>query len=255
MASFDVTFHPFGAEEIDRYVFDVWRNPSLARARARELNDDGAKQEVIITTIYAQFAAWRAQLETGQVETGQLKGTKTLAFACAALSGYRHFYSYAQGSALAFAAEFAPEIANLFIPLSALPNAPPELASIDFNGGLLDTNYSASGLLPLQHFAALRCALDGLREKAESSAALFCLFDEHDREALESALAAAEGLGVGLMEAADLVVPAERTGSTDLDKLRLIRQRKQGCGPEECGPGEPQGREQFPCLCKSTSSS
>lgn len=235
--SFDISFHPFGPEEIERYVFDVWRAPALSKQRAAELTDDPLKQRAIVETLYARFPAWRDEALEGTLRTNE-----TLALSCAALSGYRHFYFHARGSALSFLAEHLPELTSLFVPLSRLPGAPPELKSLDFNGALIDGNFRASGLLPLEHFDALRSAFDQLDSlRGRAPATFFSLFDAGDRRALEEALAAAERLGLGLIEAADLVVPARGEGSTDLDKLRLIHRHEQESGDV---------RELFPCLSK-----
>jgi hypothetical protein len=236
--SFDITFHSFRVDEIQRYLFDVWRDPSRAGARAAELTDDDEKREQIVTTIYELFPRWQALREEGALELDQ-----TVAFACAALSGYAHFYHYARGSALSFAAEHVAAIAALFVPLSHLPHAPPDLGASRGRGALIERNFSASGWIPPERFDDLLRALDALdAQRRAGSVALFSLFDDADRQSLEAAVTAARQRGAGLIEAADLVVPARREGSTDLDKLRLI---------EPLAAPTPDARRVFPCLSKA----
>lgn len=233
----DITFHPVAPQTLQVFFFDVLDDPSLAGPRARELCQDAAKAAFVEQAIYGSFRAWRRRLVAGEPCFGQ-----TIAFGCAAIAGYREGYSYGGSSALGALAPHYPELAACFTPL---PRALPGAASwIDESDGLLWGNYCGSGLLLPETFTRVREVLTQLeahQSRADCPPALFGLFDEAARRALELALGRAEAQGLALLEAADLVEPWARRGSTDLDNLLVTP-------PPGERPSVTAVRESFPCL-------
>ena len=209
----EISFHPISAEFIGRFVFEVLVDPALAGVRATELTADPAKQAFVREGIYRAFGGLRAQLAAEPLKT-----PPAIAFAAAALGGYRHAFWWSAGSALAVAARHRPAIASLFIPLTELPQAPAFVRRPSAASALLAGAEGASGYLPPAAFRLLRAELDGIA--AQRSAATFALFDDRDREALDEALRYAEVRGLGLIEAAGLVQLALGRCSTDADRLR-----------------------------------
>jgi len=242
--TYDVTFHPVASKDLVRFVVDVWDDPALAAPRANELCSDPEKRRFIEDAIYGRFGEWQQQ-----AARGELAVAPTLALACAAIAGFRHGYWHAVGSSISAAAEVTsaimPGFSSLLSPLGESIGG--SLAALaDQSGGRLCGHYSASGLLPPKRFTALRQALDTLaaRQAKGATPALFGLFDPPARRALEQALEYAERRGLALCEAADLVEPRARRGSTDLDNLRLTHV------PAELAPNplrEP-AKSVFPCL-------
>lgn len=233
----DITFHPVAVETLQHFFFDVFADPSLASKRARELCPDNAKRPFVEHAIYGSLDTWRERLAAGEPCFGQ-----TVAFGCAAVAGYREGYCYGGSSALSAVGQHTPELAACFTPL---PKAISGAAALqDDSKGLLWGNYCGSGLLLPETFARLREILADLADRqarSECPPALFGLFDDASRRALELALSRAEGKGLALMEAADLVEPWARRGSTDLDNLCVTP-------PSGERPSAAAVREIFPCL-------
>jgi hypothetical protein len=208
---FDITFHPVDPADLERFVFDVWVDPELATQRAEELSTNEAKRRFIVEALYGPFDTWRELAARDELRFGV-----TLGLVCAAVAGYRHDYFYGGASALSFAAERIPGL-DLFRPIGDQIAA---ARSVDGSDGRLSGNYSASGLIMPASFVALRAGLDDLEAARADDPALFALFSADERAALIAALDYAEARGLALLEAADLVEPARRRGSTDLDRLR-----------------------------------
>ncbi|PID39709.1 MAG: hypothetical protein CSB49_00875 [Proteobacteria bacterium] len=231
---YDITFHPVDPADLQRFVFDVWSAPALAEERATELcPDDEGKRRFVLEALYAPFAGWRETVEGGRA--ADLPFGRTLALVCAAVAGYRHDFFYGGASALSFAAERLPDFGGV-TPIGEVFEQAREL---DRTGGRLDGNYSASGLWSPTRFEGLRAGLEALEQTRASEPSLFSLFIGDERDALLGALAYAEARGLALLEAADLVEPSRRCGSTDLDRLRARP-------PRSANPEAPL-RELFPC--------
>jgi hypothetical protein len=108
---FDITFHPVSRDDLQRFVFDVFNEPSLAESRATELSADPNAQSQILE-LYGQFPQWAAD--------GEAPFEATFAVACAAVAGWRHPYWYARGQALSFLATEEEAIGALLTPLPTI---------------------------------------------------------------------------------------------------------------------------------------
>ncbi len=212
---YDVTFHPVAIADLERLVFDVVRTPTLAAARAKEAS---AKKAKAVADIYGHFPAW---LDDDDAEVNA-----TFAFAAAAVAGFRHPYWYARGSAMSF----LPKLPVKLVPMN-------ELA-----GGLfakqpgakeprIGNNYTASGVVMPDQLDALASWLGASKNKK----AIDKVFDDDGLDSLRRAIAYARSCGLGLMEAADLVVPMANEGATDLDNLRahFLKRLEPGDGPKK----------------------
>jgi len=206
---FDVTFHPVSPRDLQYFVFDVFADPSLAPSRAAELTDDPAKQAFVSEGIYGRFASWTTERP--------LRFAGTIAFACAAVAGFRHPYWYAGGLALSFLGDTLG-VAPRFTPLPRLARGPVHQLT-DESEGLIRHNYSASGLLEPAQLVAVVSQLQSLEDRP-ADAVGFALADCEGRQALERAVGYARRHELGLIEAADLVVPFAGQSSTDIDHLR-----------------------------------
>lgn len=198
----DVTFHPVGADELERFVFQPAGAPTLGPQRAAELTNDPGLRDMLAGN-YARIPDWLASGEPCE---------KTFSFLAACVAGFRHPYHYARGAAICFAlAEdegFARRFPRgLFQPLSSMA---PVMAEV---GGevVFSENYSASGWIPPRRLARLRRAVE------ESS---YFASGSEGRRALLAAIDYARERGLGLLEATDLVVPIAGSCSSDPNNLR-----------------------------------
>ena len=196
---FDVTFHPVGAAELQRFLFDVIADTSLARQRAAELAKD-AKHRKLLVTLYGSFPEWLA-------EPAPLPNT--FAFAAAIIAGFLHPYWYARGTAFTLLAEgHVPEMAELFVPLGRV--APGPLSSVpDRSRGLFRGNESASGFVPPDRIARAQELLESLADRPGRGplSMLETFVDEESLESLRAVMRYCRDRELGLIEATDLVVP------------------------------------------------
>ena len=197
---YDITFHPVAIADLERLVFDVVRTPALAAARAKEASKKKAKA---VTRIYGYFPGW--------LDDDEAAVNATFAVAAAAVAGFRHPYWYARGAALSF----LPKLPVKLVPLNRLADG--LFARMpDANGDRIDSNYTASGVILPDQLAALAGWLDA----SKNAKAIGKVFDDDGLDSLRRAIAYAVSRRLGLMEAADLVVPFAGEGVTDLDNLR-----------------------------------
>jgi hypothetical protein len=200
---FDITFHPISKADLDRYLFEVADNPTLAEARAKELAVDGDDFQMIMEFYYQKFPRWLA-------EAAEKERRRIPAFAAffvrtaAALAGFKYPYWYCRGSALSFVAGQEASLRALFTPVGRMTQG--VLSTMgDCSDGLIAENFSASGFIA--DLPALRKELGRLSHSVDR------FFDKEGHWALENALAFAEQRGLGLIEAADVYVPMQGGGS------------------------------------------
>lgn len=195
----DVTFHPLGRDELERWVLDVVDDPGQAAARCGEL----LAMAPLVRRVYDQFPGWMA---------ANADPAHTFNFAAAAIAGVLGPYAYCRGDAISLALDRDPGLAGQlggepFLALGELrPGGP--LARLPLTRRLVG-NGSASGWIPPQRLDALRQALR--TSQAFSPAAV---------EALEPVLRYAIERKLGLIEASDLVVPLANEFRTDPGNLR-----------------------------------
>jgi hypothetical protein len=200
---FDITFHPVGKADLDRYIFDVAETPRLAGERARELAGNEEDFKMIMEFYYQEFPGWLRDVPREE-NGGAPAFAATFVRAAAALAGFKYPYWYCRGSALTFVAEEESRFRALFTPLGQLTNG--VLSRIgDSSNGLIAENYSTSGFIG--NLEALR------KELNRSSTVIDEVFDDEGRWALDNALGYAKEHGLGLIEAADIYVPMEGGGS------------------------------------------
>jgi hypothetical protein len=212
---FDVTFHPVSVADLQHFVFDLAGDGALAGPRSKELTSAPAKQREVAVGVLARLPDF--------VEEVKADGdfAMSIAFAAAAVAGYRHPYWYARGSAMSFMAAEHPPLARLFSSLPTLAKGP--VAALEDDAfALLTENYSASGVVLPGKVAALEKLLALLAKAGpgKKPGPLFEVFDAQGYDSLQRAIGYALEHGLGLLEATDLVVPMANEGFTELDNLR-----------------------------------
>lgn len=242
---FDVTFHPVSIADLHRFVFDVAADPDLAPGRAKEITKDRRKQKDLLEGVLSRLPDF--------VQDVRRDGgfNQCIAFAAAAVAGYRHPYWYARDAALSFLASKHAELRRLFTPLPAVAKG--TIADLDDDSkGLLTESYTASGVVLPENIAALMAVLRKLAKpaKGKKTAPLFEVFDETAYDSLARAIAYAADHELGLMEATDLVVPITSEGFTDADNLRAHFLDNQGYAA--AGPPKPKKAAKKSAPKKST---
>jgi hypothetical protein len=79
---YDVTFHPISAQELDRYVLDVIRDPRLAADRAETISINPAVGKYVAED-YAVYPKW---LGSGHTVS------ETIGYSAASIAGFLHPY-------------------------------------------------------------------------------------------------------------------------------------------------------------------
>jgi len=211
---FDVTFHPIGADQLRHFLFDVLDDGSLAAARAAELSAE-PKHRKVLDQLYESFPEWLAG--RGDPPVGN-----SFAVVAAVIAGFLHPYWYARGTALTFLAEeHLPEIKSLFVPLGRLGPGP--LAALpDESRGMIYGNESASGFIPPQKIARAQELLESLGDRPGRAglSLLETAVDEEGVESLQAALLYCRERGLGMVEAADVVVPIADHCVTNFENMR-----------------------------------
>ncbi|HEY2585972.1 MAG TPA: hypothetical protein VGI81_09445 [Tepidisphaeraceae bacterium] len=209
---FDVTFHPIGGAELQRFLFDVIADGSLAEHRAAELAKTPKERDTVLK-LYRAFPNWIAE----KAPVGS-----SFAFAAAIVAGFLHPYWYARGTALTFLAEgCVPELADVFVPLGRV--APGVLADApDRHRGMIWGNDSASGLIPADRITSVRHLLESLADRPGrgSLSLLETIVDEDALESLRAALQYCAAHNLGMIEASDVVVPFSGQCLTRYTNLR-----------------------------------
>lgn len=212
---YDITFHPVSLDDLRYFVFDVADQPDLAESRAAELARDDVEVTQILD-LYGLFPTWMEKAQTGQAGVAE-----TFAFACAAIAGYRHPFWFARGCACAFLLPMAPELAGLFQPVPTIATGAVSILP-DPSGGVLPGNNAAGGILPRDRFDDLRTILEELSEQPGEFApsALHDVFGKAGLDALERALSYATENELDLIEASEVVIPAQPKTYTRFDHMR-----------------------------------
>ena len=208
----DITFHPVSTADLRRFVFEVAADPGLIGERAAELGTDESDVTQILD-MYGHFATWAIKVDSGQAPVGE-----TFAFACAAISGYRHPFWFTRGAALSFLKNTAPELEELFEPIASVCDP----LTLPHSTALLTGNNSGSGILPRKHFGHLRELLEKLTKRPGEFAAdaLHDVFGETGLDALNRALAYAAENDLDLIEASEVVIPAGQKTYTRWKNMR-----------------------------------
>lgn len=199
----DITFHPVSRKDLQRYVFDIADDPSLAADRAAEV----ASNEVDVTQIlelYGSFPVWLEKAASGETTVSE-----TFAFACAAIAGYRHPFWFARGCAVGFLVEDAPAIGELFQPIPTVASG--RVSELpDSSAGVLTRNNAASGIVRQSAFDTLRARLSELEtvEGEFADDALHDVFGDAGLDALNRAIRYADQHGLDLIEGSEVVIPA-----------------------------------------------
>ena len=212
---FDITFHPVSLDDLRRFVFEVADRPALAEERAAELARDDVERTQVLD-LYGLFGTWLEKAQAGQAGVAE-----TFAFACAAIAGYRHPFWFARGCASAFLVPMAPELADLYQPLPTVAEGAVSILP-DPSGGVLPGNHAAGGIVRRERFADLRAVLHELSEREGQFApsALYDVFGKAGLESLERALQYAEEHELDLIEASEVVIPAQPKTYTRWDNMR-----------------------------------
>lgn len=204
----DISFHPIAPEELDSFVFAVLADPNLAPAKAREITDTPAKQEQI-EALYQDLLAVYGDVQAGRDEF------PTLSLGIAGIAGYLHPYWYARGACIGFLGDED----EAFLPLQkSLISLAPKLFSDlrDESGGQIMGNFMGGGYIAPGRLHELQDLLDDPAHEE----AVTTVFAEESLDALDQAITYARRHRLGLMEAADLVVPSEEEVFSDPANLR-----------------------------------
>jgi hypothetical protein len=200
---YDITFHPISKEDLERYLFQVADTPSISDARARELAANDDDYQMIMDFYYRNFPEWLVEA-AAQEKQGIPAFSSRFVRTAAALAGFKHPYWYCRGSALSFVVEREASLHALITPVNRIASG--VLAGIgDCSEGLITENFSAGGFIA--DIGALR------QELSRHSKSVDKVFDSEGHWALENAMNYAEQHRLGLIEAADVYVPAEGGGS------------------------------------------
>jgi hypothetical protein len=207
--SFDVTFHPIAADELQRFVFEVLLDPGIAESRAAEVTEDPEKRRALVE-LYEQLHGVEQEVILGK------EPFSTLALGIAGVAGYLHPFWYVRGAAVSFLAEIDEEGFGPFL-VSLRSLSPRRYRGVDDKApGRIRENFAGGGLIEHRKLPALQQRL--VADDEDSAVAE--VFDDAALECLEAAVDYAIARKCGLIEAADLVVPSEDEAFTDLENLR-----------------------------------
>jgi hypothetical protein len=217
---YDITFHPVKFTDIQRYLFDVVDDFSLAEARARELATDNKDFEMINKFYYKELEKRLHEIREQEAK-GEPAVSCWFARTTAALAGFRYPYWYCRGSALSFIAKEDPKLHALITPITKCGKG--KVAGYtDSSRGLITSNYTASGLfakpeLILKEIPRLsqdreKAGLLG-SGKATLPSLMSSVFDNEGRDALQRAVNYCQKHSLGMIEAADVYSPIAGGGS------------------------------------------
>lgn len=151
---FDVTIHAVSESDLQRYVFDVVRDPALARSRARELTTDEAKLAWLFR-MYEAFPEWKEDISDM---------SSTFGIACGVVAGFRSLFWYVRNEAISW----IPGVDELMIPLAALA---PDVFNIETQNlpKKLLSNESASGIILASNIPFLRSIITQFGNMSDSN--------------------------------------------------------------------------------------
>lgn len=146
---YDITFHAISQRELEHYVFDVLRDPSLAGPRAAEITPDPEKQERIKTSIYqGALINWFETEKDGDGDPiTNYNFAQTFAFGIAILAGYLHPYWYSRNGALRLTRDDHPSVGDMFTSYTALPGSPFSKFTDAEDVKMLNGNYTGSSVI------------------------------------------------------------------------------------------------------------
>jgi hypothetical protein len=210
---FDVTFHPISKDQLQHFFFDVLDDPSKADARAKELAAD-AKRRKVISKLYKALPKC---LEDDDATVGT-----DFAVGAAIIAGFLHPYWYARGDAITFLAEkHEPKLVKLFVPLGKVTKS--KISRLkDTTRGLIWGNESASGFIPPKNIAKVDAILDDLANQPGRGglSKLETVVGDESLESIRAVLTYCRQNNLGMIEAADIVVPIANQCVTDFNNMR-----------------------------------
>ncbi len=206
---FDITFHPVAVADLQRYCFDFAADQADIHRRLEEIGRTPDKRRSLWDSLI-RLPDRLERVRRGEKAFGQMVG-----FMAAVVAGYIHPYWYARGSDERFLCGRHPSLPSYFTPLPHVATGPVS-ALADAAGGVLSTNYSASGIVPPEGTARL----DRFLGELALAGGFKSISDREDFDALERAVGYAAQHGLGLMEAAGLAEPFRDRYFSDYDNLR-----------------------------------
>lgn len=211
---FDITFHAISKHELEHYVFDVLRDPSLADARAAEITSDPEKQARIKTDIYeGALIPWFVHGKDGDGDPiTNYNFAHTFAFGIAILSGFLHPYWYSRNGALRLAQNDHPEIGDLFTSYTALPNSPFAKFTDAKDVKMLNGNYTGSGVIT--DVAALKKWVDNNADYLSQS------FEVDGLDSLHKMIDYCAANDLWFLEGTEVSIPISDQCNSDFDNFR-----------------------------------
>jgi hypothetical protein len=205
---YDITFHPVGLDELEKYCANLALDSTKIEAAIAECEIQEVERKALHGYLL-NLAKWQSS-DPATIDFGKCFGMLS-----ATVAGYLHPYWYTRGSAISFWVETKRPLQARPKSLTSLfPKAFSRFA--DGSGGLINGNYSASGFFEPQSLQEIRESIVNVRSKDSE----FGGFNDEGREALGCALDYAETRGLGLIEASDIVVPVSNQVLTSADNLR-----------------------------------
>jgi len=210
---YDITFHPIKKEELNRFVFDVIKDGTLAESRAVEITKNADKQKEIIE-IYKRFPGFIKDIQAEEADF-----ENTIGFASAAIAGYLHPYWYSRDLSISFSMEEKHKTAKEFLGfLESLASLDRDLFSDieDSSDGILTgSNYAGSGFIDFSKISDLKFLLT----EKKYSEFIDVYFGDY-KNALLNAVDYCEEFECGILEATDIVVPVEEACYSDINNFR-----------------------------------
>lgn len=224
---YDITLHPISCHELHEFfvqaldqqvlienfrhhisVAKAYRYQVTLQVLALRLTDHQRKQQEILA-IYEHFLHWRRE-----VEKGSRAFPATFGYAAAALAGYLHPYWYLRGTGISTLAQQEPFFHSLIEPLASIA-ADYLPAATDPAHGLITDNYQGGGYIDHSKLALLDKALH-----QEYRIVAQAVLGTEGLATVEHVVAYALQAKTGLLEAADIVVPASGEYASDRENLR-----------------------------------
>lgn len=204
---YDITFHSISKAELQRYVFDVLKDPSCAESRSLEVSTTSEKSAKVLQTYYLEhLIKWMGQEQARQDDI-----SPSFAMVTAIIAGYLHPYHYSRNFSLSLISERYPEVKAFFTSLTAIPGSP--LSGYhDPNDGLISHNYAASGIVDNPSNALTFI----LQHELELVAA----HGEDELSAIKSSLLYSIDRDLCFIEAAEVVFPLGNACFSDFDNFR-----------------------------------
>jgi hypothetical protein len=209
----DATFHAISEEELNKYVFDVLKDPSKVSTASKEITSDEQKSDRIENAIYRDsLIHWfNSGTDSDGFEINGDNFSNTISFAIAILSGYLHPYWYSRNGAITLARGDHPDVAELFTSFADLENSP--LSKYNAKQvKFLNGNYSASGIIK---------NVDALKQwVSDNDDYLSSRFESDGYDSLNRAIDYCLENDLYFIEAAEVVIPFSDQCFSDLDNFK-----------------------------------